>query len=313
MSDAWRPSASLAALQARAALYRQIRQFFDTRGVLEVETPQLAQYGVTDVNLDCISVAGYGYLQTSPEYHMKRLLAAGSGAIWQLCKSFRHGEAGRRHNPEFSLLEWYRPGFDLEQLIDEVVALLQLALPQRMPVVYRFRDAFFAATGLDPMVADSAALAAVARQNGEQLPDLDHAGWVDWLMATRVEPAFDPQALTVVIDFPAWAAALAETWVDARGTEVARRFEVYTGGVELANGYQELRDATEQRRRFDADRSARMAAGRPAPAVDKRLMAAITAGLPPVSGVALGVERLLMVMCGCECIDEVLAFTLGRA
>lgn len=313
MIDDWQPSASLAALRARAALYRQLRQFFDAAGVLEVETPQLAEYGVTDVNLDCIAVAHYGYLQTSPEYHMKRLLAAGSGAIWQLCKSFRHGEAGRRHNPEFTLLEWYRPGFSLEQLIAEVVALLQLALPLRAPVTLRFRDAFFAATGLDPLVADSTALAAVARKYGEQLPDLDHAGWVDWLMATRVEPSFDPHALTVITDFPAWAAALAETTVDNRGSQVARRFEVYTGGVELANGYQELRDASEQRRRFEADRCARQAAGRCAPAIDKRFMAAIDAGLPEVSGVALGIERLLMVMLGCERIDEVLAFPLERA
>ena len=309
----WQPSAPLSALAARAQLYRQLRQFFDARGLLEVSTPQLAACGVTDLHIDCIAVPGYGYLQSSPEYHMKRLLATGVGSIWQLAQVFRDGEAGRRHNPEFTLLEWYHVDFTLQELIDETTQLLQQLLPERRVQQVRFRDAFFSATGLDPLTASTDALAEVARRDGAHLPELDHAGWVDWLMATMVEPSFAAEALTVVIDFPPWAAALAELTVDEKGDQVAKRFEVYSGGVELANGYQELRDATEQHQRFERDQVLRKAAGKPQREMDARLLAAMEAGLPPVSGVALGIERLLMVMLGVDDIAQVLAFPASRA
>lgn len=313
MIQDWQPTAPLSALAARAQLYRYIRQFFDARDLLEVDTPHLAACGVTDLHIDCIAVPGYGYLQSSPEYHMKRLLAAGVGSIWQLAHVFRDGEAGRRHNPEFTLLEWYRTGFTLDDLIDETAALLQQLLPGRNVQRLTFRRAFADATGLDPLTASTDELAAFARSRGEQLPDLDHAGWVDWLMATCVETTFDADTLTVISDFPAWAAALAEITEDATGAQVARRFEVYTGGVELANGYQELRDATEQRQRFEQDQALRKLAGKPEREMDTRLLAAMDAGLPPVSGVALGIERLLMVMLGADDIAQVLAFPADRA
>lgn len=309
----WQPTAPLSALAARAQLYRRIRQFFDARDVLEVDTPRLAACGVTDLHIDCVAVPGYGYLQSSPEYHMKRLLAAGVGSIWQLAHVFRDGEAGRRHNPEFTLLEWYRTSFTLDDLIDETTALLQQLLPGRKVQRLTFRQAFVDATGLDPLTASADELAAFARRHGEQLPDLDHAGWVDWLMATCVETDLDPDALTVITDFPAWAAALAEIAEDATGTQVARRFEVYTSGVELANGYQELRNAAEQRQRFEQDQVLRKLAGKPEREIDTRLLAAMDAGLPPVSGVALGIERLLMVMLGVDDIAQVLAFPTSRA
>jgi lysyl-tRNA synthetase class 2 len=311
MTDGWKSSAPLSALQARARLYQQVRNFFAERDVLEVDTPQLARHGVTDVHIDCMAVPGYGYLQSSPEYHMKRLLAAGAGSIWQLCKAYRQGEAGRYHNPEFTLLEWYRVGFSLDDLINEVLALLQLTLPDRMPRRIRFRQSFLEATGLDPLLASTSELAAHAHREGcgeADIPDLDKAGWVDWLMATQVEPTFDPAEITVVTDFPAWAASLAELTVDEKGAQVARRFEVYSGGVELANGYQELRDAREQAQRFTRDQVLRQQAGKDVMEVDGWLLAALASGLPPVSGVALGIERLLMVMLGSDGIDEVLSF-----
>lgn len=309
----WQASAPFSSLAARADLYRDIRRFFDERGVLEVQTPALAHYGVTEPQVDCIPVAGYGYLQSSPEYHMKRLLAQGSGPIWQLAQVFRDGEAGSRHNPEFTLLEWYRPGFSLEKLIAEVVALLWQVLATKGTTRVSFRDAFRAATGLDPMTASAAELDACARRKDRHLPSLERAALVDWLMATEVEAGFNKEDITIVTDFPAWQSALAEVAEDGQGTPVARRFEVYAGGVELANGYQELRDAGEQERRFERDRDWRRANGKSLPDSDPWLLAALAQGLPPVCGVALGVDRLLMVKLGVERIDQVMAFPWSRA
>lgn len=281
--------------------------------MLEVSTPVLAHYGVTEPHVDCIPVAGYGYLQSSPEYHMKRLLAQGAGPIWQLARVFRDGEAGRHHNPEFTLLEWYRPEFSLEKLIAEVVALLWQELSTRGTTRVSFRTAFQMATGLDPMTASTDDLTRRARQESADLPVLERAALVDWLMATVVEASFVKDDITVVTDFPAWQAALAEVVADQDGQPVARRFEVYAGGVELANGYQELRDASEQAARFERDRRWRQANGKPVLESDPWLLAALEKGLPPVSGVALGVDRLLMVKLGCEHIDQVLAFPWERA
>lgn len=300
-------------MRARAALYRHIRQFFDARDVLEVDTPILAHYGVTDLHIDCIPVAHYGYLQSSPEYHMKRLLAAGSGPIWRLGKVFRDGESGRRHNPEFTLLEWYRPGFDLAALMQETVEVARLALPDHDVVTYTFRDIFANVTGLDPLVATPSQLDGYARRHGNELPDsLNREALVDWLMATEVEAAFNPHAITLVQDFPPWAAALADM-KDVDGQPVANRFELYAGGYEIANGYQELRDAAEQQQRFDNDQQQRLAQGKMAPDIDPWLMAAMQKGLPFVSGVALGIERLLMAQLGVDDISKIIAFPWRNA
>ncbi|MBF1802433.1 EF-P lysine aminoacylase EpmA [Alloalcanivorax profundimaris] len=312
MSDAsWLPTAAHDALKARADLLRSVRAFFDGRGVMEVSTPLLAAHGVSDEHIDAIEVPGHGWLQTSPEYHMKRLLAAGSGPIYQIARAFRHGEAGARHNPEFTLLEWYRPGFDLEALVDECLALLG-PLCGAGAERRRFRELFAAVTGLDPLTAPAADLAARAERAGAPT-GLSGPQAVDYLMAVDVEPALDPAVLTVVTDFPGWAAALAQTTEDGDGARVARRFEIYHRGLELANGYQELLDADEQARRFERDNEKRRAAGKRTMTPDPYLLAALAAGLPPCSGVALGLERLQMVLSGAERIDRVWPFPVERA
>lgn len=311
MAD-WQPLASPAALRARATLLADVRAFFKAAGVLEVETPALARHGVSEPHIDSIAVPGYGFLQSSPEYHMKRLLAAGSGPIYQVSRVFRDGEAGPRHNPEFSLLEWYRPGFDLPQLIDDTLALLTPLLRPSRVQRYRFRELFRQHTGLDPLTAPRAALAACAAGSA-QLPTLDHAALVDWLMATVVEPALAPDVLTVVTDFPGWAAALAQRHQDADGAWLAARFELYCGGLELANGYHELCDADEQAARFSADNQRRATLGKPAMAADPALLAALTKGLPDCAGVAIGLDRVLMVQLGARHIGEVLSFPAERA
>lgn len=312
MTDAsWRPTTALDALKARADLLRSIRAFFDARGVLEVSTPLLAAHAVSDEHIDAIEVPGQGWLQTSPEYHMKRLLAAGGGPIYQIARAFRRGEAGGRHNPEFTLVEWYRPGFDLDALVTECLALLT-PLCGADAERHRFREVFAAATGLDPLITAPARLARRAAQAGAPA-DLSGPQAVDYLMATVVEPSLDPTRITVVVDFPGWAAALSEIVSDIDGAPVARRFEIYHGGLELANGYQELLDADEQARRFASDNDKRRAAGKAEMTADPYLLAALAAGLPPCSGVALGLERLQMALTGAERIEQVWPFPVGRA
>lgn len=311
MTD-WRPTASLAAVQARASLYRQVRDFFQARNVLEVDTPALARHGVTDLHIDCIAVPGYGFLQSSPEYHMKRLLAAGSGSIYQISKVFRDGEVGRKHNPEFTLLEWYRTDFSLQQLIDESVLLLQQLLSLTSVQQFSFRDLFRHVIGLDPLVTSQQALQEYAQQHGE-LPALGKTELVDWLMACVVERSLPANQLTVITDFPGWAAALAQTREDTDGAIIAERFEIYAGQLELANGYHELRDATEQEKRFALDQQLRAQHHRNAMDTDRHLLAALQHGLPECSGVAVGLDRVLMAQLGTQSIADVIAFPNDRA
>ena len=312
MVSDWRPTASLEAIKARAGLLSTVRAFFAARDVLEVDTPQLARHGVSEPNIQCIPVPGHGYLQSSPEYHMKRLLAAGSGPIYQLCKAYRDGEAGARHNPEFTMLEWYRPGFDLSALINECLALFGELFPGVPSRTYPFRSLFADATGLDPLTASDSELVTFAESHGA--PDgLSKSAAVDYLMATRVETALPVEQLSVVTDFPGWAAALAETRCDEDGLEVARRFEIYYRGMELANGYQELTDAAEQSRHFRRDSELRGAQGLPPMAADALLLAAMEHGLPACSGVAMGVERLLMAQRYSDQIADVMTFPQHRA
>lgn len=320
MTD-WRPSATLEALKARASLYQHIHAFFAARQVMQVDTPALARHSVTDVHIPSIAVPGYGYLQPSPEYHMKRLLAAGSGAIYQISKAFRDGEAGRRHNPEFTLLEWYRPGYSLQQLIDETVELLKpLLQPSLKPLLQSstemhggeivqitFRELFLQHLDIDPLNADIDTLHGLA-SSIEAVPTMSKAQLIDWLMACVIEPALPKNNLTIVTDFPGWAAALAQKKVDADGKQVAQRFEIYAGGYELANGYFELTDADEQAARFSADVSQRQNNALTEMEIDTRLLAAMTNGLPSCSGVALGLERILMAQLQSENIADVLSF-----
>ncbi len=321
----WRPTARLEALAARARVLATIRGFFAEAGVLEVETPALSFAGPTEPALASLSTtytgpaAPYGatlWLQTSPEFAMKRLLAAGSGPIWQLCKVFRDGERGRRHNPEFSLLEWYRPGFSMHALIDEVIALLRRVLRTDLREErLTYAQAFERTLGVDAHCATIETLQAAAVRAGiagaERLHLRDRDAWLDLLMTHCVEPGLGADGIAVVHDYPPSQAALAR--VRAGDPPVAERFEVYVCGVELANGFHELADAAEQRHRFEADNVRRRSAGLPEIPADQRLLAALEAGLPDCCGVALGVDRLVMLATGAQHIDEVIAFALERA
>lgn len=313
----WRPAASPAALARRAELLAAVRGFFANRAVLEVETPLLASHGVTDPAIEPLIVdagamlAAPRYLQTSPEYAMKRLLAAGSGPIYQLGRAFRDGEAGRRHNPEFTLLEWYRPGLDHHELMAEVADLLTHCLGPRPWRKVSYAQLFREHLGVDPHRATVEELAALARDRLE-VGDLALArdGWLDLLLSHCIEPGLE--GLVCVHDYPGSQAALAR--VEERGgIAVAERFEFYVDGLELANGYHELADPAEQARRFAADNALRRSRGLSERAPDPRLLAALEAGLPACSGVALGFDRLVMVATGAGRLDEVLAFPWARA
>ena len=324
-SGAWRPVAEPRVLQARAALLGQIRSFFQGAGVLEVETPACSRYAPTDPAIDSLQTCYRGpgqalglplYLHTSPEFPMKRLLAAGIGPIYQICKVFRDGERGRLHHPEFSLLEWYRPGFDSQRLMDEVAALIRhLAGTDLAEQRLTYGQLFQTHLGLDPHSAGPGQLQAEARRLGiagaDQLDLPDRDAWLDLLLSHYIEPRLDPRILTFVHQYPASQASLAR--VRPGPVPVAERFELYLGGMELANGFHERADPDEQRRRFLADLERRGALGRAQVPLDAHLLEALAAGLPDCSGVALGLDRLLMWLTGSRHIDQVLAFPLERA
>jgi len=299
------------------------RAFFATRGVLEVETPQLVNAPVSDVNLHSAEVrlAGAGralhFLHTSPEYAMKRLLAAGSGDIYQICHVFRGAERSRLHNPEFTLIEWYRLGFSMEALMDEVAALVAALIgrePAAPPERIRYQDGFLRTLGIDPLAAPIEALRGAAREAGlaeAAAAASDRDQLLDFLMAVRIGPALGQGRLSFVHHYPASQAALAE--LDPQDPRVAQRFELYAGGVELANGFRELGSEPEQRRRFVADQALRRGRGLPVHPLDEAFLAALAAGLPAASGVALGFDRLVMLAGGAARIDDVLAFPIERA
>lgn len=325
MSD-WRSSASFDAIRLRARLNALVRAFFAERGVLEVETPVLSRGGNTEPNIASFSLAFSGrtdgaprkrWLRTSPEYPLKRLLAAGLGDCYELGRVFRDGEAGGRHNPEFTMLEWYRVGWDHLRLAGETAELANVALAlvgraAKLRIV-RYRDLYRDALGIDPF-------AAVEGELRNALGDvrIDPAGlvrddWLDLLMTHRLQPAFDPGELLAVVDWPASQCALARLRDDGDGFQVAQRFELYLGPIELANGYHELADAGEQRARFARDLERRRARGDVEPPLDQAFLAALQAGLPDCAGVALGMDRLLMAMLGTDRIADVLAFDFARS
>jgi lysyl-tRNA synthetase class 2 len=322
MTD-WRPSASPETLLIRARLLQRIRAFFQAREVLEVETPLLSRAAVTDPHIESFVVQDPQrgmprYLHTSPEFAMKRLLAASSGSIYQVCKVFRQGEAGRQHNPEFSMLEWYRLGFDHQQLMTEVDDLLRelldgyLALTDTLQLSYR--DAFQRYAGLDPLTASIPELQATVRQRGIDVIGLDQSHkdpWLDLLMTHVVEPALPQDCPVFIYDYPASQAALAR--IRQEEHPVAERFELYLGGMELANGFHELTDAVEQGQRFETDLASREEMGLPRVPVDDRFLAALESGLPACAGVALGIDRLVMLAAGVKSISDVLTFDDQRA
>lgn len=304
--------------ELRARVYADLRAFFSARGVLEVDTPVLSAAASTDPQLEhFLTRSGESnyYLQTSPEFAMKRLLAADSGPIYQLCKCFRRAESGRRHNPEFTMLEWYRPGFAMQQLVDEVIALLRLWWPQRPLAQYRYRDLLMRYAGIDYDASSLGDLRACLRASAAGFSPLllggDRDDLCELILSAHIEPQLGVDGIDVVTHFPLSQSQLAETVADYGGS--ALRFEVYVAGLELANGYQELCDADELRRRFAHHNAQRQRLGKPPVVVDERLLAAMAEGLPQCSGVALGVDRLLMLIAGVEHIDDVLDFPWSRA
>ncbi|MDE2137039.1 MAG: EF-P lysine aminoacylase GenX [Gammaproteobacteria bacterium] len=317
----WRPGASLEALRARAALLARARAFFAARGVLEVDTPLVVNAPVSDLHIASARVAleppaGPLFLHTSPEYAMKRLLAAGSGDIYQICHVVRGNERGRLHNPEFTLIEWYRIGATLEALMDEVEALVRALLgpaaAARAGERVSYGQAFQRALGLEPFAATAAQLRAAAQRlgwRGETAASRDEL--LEFLMGFGVGPQLGGGALTFVHGYPASQAALAE--LDPRDARAALRFELYCEGIELANGFKELRAPAEQRARFERDNEERRRAGLPVWPPDERLLAALAAGLPDCAGVALGFDRTLMLALGATHIEAVLPFPTGRA
>jgi lysyl-tRNA synthetase class 2 len=316
----WQPSAAWSALRLRAGLLRETRTWFAELGVLEVETPCLAAAGVTDVHLQSLEVRTadgerLGYLQTSPEYAMKRLLAAGAPDIYQLGHVFRGAERGRRHNLEFTMVEWYRRGIDEHALMDEVEALLRRLLTPHRPLAatqrLHYHQAVDGALGLASMDADAAALCGALQRAGIDVPDSLHSerdALLDLAISLLVAPGFPADRITFVHDFPASQAALARV-----AGPVAARFEAYVGELELANGFHELVDPEEQTRRFAADAAERVRRGLPPLEPDVRFLAALRAGLPPCSGVALGFDRVVMLALGADHIDATLAFPYERA
>jgi lysyl-tRNA synthetase class 2 len=321
-SPDWLPACDGPALRARAVLLSRIREYFAREGVLEVETPLLCRRTGCDPHLNffvCGPEKEPRYLQTSPEFAMKRLLAAGSGSIYQICKAFRADEAGRSHNPEFTLLEWYRIGFDLDALMDDVEALLSHAGENRWSAGsferLCYRDVFLQYAAIDPLAATPADFATRACHLGlneaEDLCGEDIPSWLDFLFSHVVQPCLGESAPCFVRHFPACLPSLARR--NAEDPRVVERVELFWKGVELANGYHELCDGEEQAQRFEQDRAERSRRGLPVPEADERLLAALRHGLPECAGMALGVDRLLMLLQEAEHIDHVLTFPWPRA
>jgi lysyl-tRNA synthetase class 2 len=318
----WQPSASMETLRSRAVLITKIREFFAARDVLEVDTPLMSHSTITDPHVTGIPAIykTYGtqqgkllYLQTSPEYAMKRLLAAGSGSIYQICKAFRQGEVGQIHNPEFTMLEWYRLGFDHHALMDDMDDLLQIVLGTKAAERFSYEDLFVKHLGINPHAATVADLQKYVQEKNiplsGSLPNKD--AWLDFLWTHCIEPQVGHTRPIFLYDFPASQAALAK--VRPEKIPVASRFEVYFKGIELANGFHELQDAAEQAKRFETDLAFRNAHDLPEMPVDGRFLAALKHGLPDCAGVALGIDRLIMLALQRETVGEIVSFVFDRA
>lgn len=320
----WAPTAAIDLLRARAAMLARIRAYFAAQGVLEVQTPVLSAAAVSDPQIESIEAAPARgprlFLQTSPEYPMKRLLAAGLGDSYQVCPVFRDGESGRLHNPEFTMIEWYRLDFGAAEMQHDVDRVLRVAcadiriFPPSRSVSYRaaLRDA----CGIDCVVSSVAEMRAAATQRGLEPARADGWGrddWLDLLMGAVVGPTLGHDAPVFLEDYPPSQAALARLKRAEDGTQVAERFELYVGGLELANGFRELGDAVEQRRRFEQDQDMRRARGLPVRPIDERLLAALKHGLPDSAGVALGFDRLVMAAHRLPAVEAAMAFSAPRA
>lgn len=324
MKKQWKPTAEISLLRARAQIVQQIRRFFDSRGVLEVETPVLSAAGAVDLNIQSMTVDTYSpayangraWLHSSPEFAMKRLLCAGSGDIYQICKVFRAEELGSRHNPEFTLLEWYRTGYTMQRLMLEVDSLIQTLatglIDLRESRYLSYQAAFESTIFVNPLTASAAELAACLSEHEVELPaGCDRADLLDLCMALLVEPRLAKDRLVFIYHYPANQAALSKLNPD--DPSVALRFEVFLNGMELANGFEELQDAGEQAARFNQEFQARARAGKSEVPIDQNFLRGLAAGLPQCSGVALGVDRLIMVLTETHQIDGVLSFSASNA
>jgi lysyl-tRNA synthetase class 2 len=317
--DNWQPSASLDTLKQRAKLLADIRQFFAQRHVMEVETPILSTAAPTAPYVDSfktyLHTQGY-YLHTSPEFAMKRLLAAGSGAIYQIAKVFRHGEQGKQHAPEFTMLEWYRPDFSLTDLMDEVDMLMQSLLASPPTKRLSYQEVIDQYLGIDALQVDIASLQALINTKIPHHPlddAMDKTALLEILMSQLVEPQLAILNTPLMIyNFPPEQAQLAKIIKDGNGNQVAARFELYAGGMELANGYDELQDADILLQRFEADNQQRKQAGKPDIPLDINLLDAMKHGFPACSGVALGLDRLLMLLVDAKQISDVVSFDIKR-
>lgn len=317
----WQPTADIETLKKRAQLLADVRLFFAKRDVLEVETPILSSAAPTAPYLDSFQTNfiplgtqekhAY-YLQTSPEFAMKRLLAAGSGSIYQIAKTFRNGESGRQHSPEFTMLEWYRPELSFEQLMDEVDALLQHTAKTKPAVKFSYQHVFQHYLNIDVFNINDKDLKQLAKSYIEGSDDswvMERDDWLELLISQVIEAKLAELNTPVFIyNFPASQAQLAKISKDEKGNQVAKRFELYAGGMELANGYDELLDASELRQRFEQDNQQRKQQNKAAMPIDENLLSAMEIGLPQCSGVALGLDRLMMLLSSTKQIKDVQSF-----
>lgn len=306
----WQSFATAKTLSQRSAFLASIRRFFETRGVIEVDTPLLMQGVNTDPFINAFHIENH-FLQTSPEFAMKRLLAQKIGAIYYLGKAFRNEEMGRHHNPEFTMLEWYRPDWDHWQLIEEIGELFHVLFKSPALRIKTYAELFLP-MNINPHLDSVETIKSIAYQlyPQEKCPDfeLDRNGWLDWIFMHSIEPHFNPNEPLAITDFPVSCAQLARLIPHEQHGTVAARFEVFYQGMELANGYFELTDAAEQRQRFVADNQTRISLQKPVMPIDERLLAALESGIGKVSGVAIGVDRLLMIKTGAKHIKEVMPF-----
>ncbi len=325
----WRTTVNKSTMLERALMLKNIRAFFDARGVLEVETPLLSQYSTTDLHLSSLQSRFRDqscYLNTSPEYAMKRLLAGWKKPIYQICKAFRDDELGPNHNPEFTMLEWYQPDYDAKQLMAQLAELVtnlwqslkNSAVGNVQFESISYQQAFVDFVGINPHHTTSAECYQIAKLNNIEIPQglglTDEVNnWLDWLLTQQVLPAFNTKGFTFLYDYPAAQCALAKITKNEQQAPVAKRFELFFGELELANGFHELTDADEQLQRFKQENEARKRAGLDCGHIDENFIAALRSGLPECSGVAVGLDRLLMVLAKAAHIEQVISFPWGKA
>lgn len=312
----WQPSAPLNNLKKRALCLKKIRDFFYTQNIMEVETPLLCQHTVTDPHITSFSTLYNNqsyYLQTSPEYAMKRLLCAGSGSIYQICKAFRYDESGKKHNPEFTLLEWYETDRDHIQLMDNIDLLLQTVFDMPPAIKISYQDLFVAELSIDPLTCELSELKNITKKHIDtDTTSLTYDDSLNLLLTHCIEPKLGTTEPTFIYNYPPSQAALAKINTQSN-PPIAERFELYIQGIEIANGFHELNNANEQYQRFTDNQKIRKKHNTIVPTIDSRFIDALTHGLPDCSGVAIGIDRLMMMFCNSHNIKEIMSFNWDNA